>query len=113
MAEAVAGVVGRADVGACLFFISSLLAYTKSASQSCQSFSDNKREETRWPWLAVSMLSCAVAMLTKEQGITVLGVCVIYDVICVSSITYRNIRQSVKEVRQCKITVLFLNGIAE
>ncbi|XP_045492101.1 protein O-mannosyl-transferase TMTC1-like [Colias croceus] len=56
--EAVAGVVGRADVLACIFFLSSLLVYHRPTS--------NKKSV----WLSVVL--GGLSMLAKETGITIL-----------------------------------------
>ncbi|XP_050342068.1 protein O-mannosyl-transferase TMTC1-like [Nymphalis io] len=56
--EAVAGVVGRADVLACIFFLSSLLVYHRPTS--------NKK----CVWLSVVL--GALSMLAKETGVTIL-----------------------------------------
>ncbi|XP_041972951.1 protein O-mannosyl-transferase TMTC1-like [Aricia agestis] len=56
--EAVAGVVGRAELLACMFFLSSLLVYHRPTS--------NKRSV----WLSVIL--GALSMLAKETGVTVL-----------------------------------------
>ncbi|GIX93722.1 protein O-mannosyl-transferase TMTC2 [Caerostris extrusa] len=72
--EAVAGIVGRADVGACLLFICCLLLYIKY----CE-YRNTDKSLWRWPLLYLSLIFAACSMLTKEQGVTVLGVCVIYD----------------------------------
>ncbi|XP_032512165.2 protein O-mannosyl-transferase TMTC1-like [Danaus plexippus] len=56
--EAVAGVVGRADVLACIFFLSSLLVYHRPTS--------NKKSV----WL--SIILGALSMLAKETGVTIL-----------------------------------------
>ncbi|KAH7960527.1 hypothetical protein HPB49_020941 [Dermacentor silvarum] len=74
--EAVAGIVGRADVGACLFFLGSLLAYV----QYCKYRDKEVRAERRWAPLYASLALAGCSMLTKEHGITVLGVCAVYDV---------------------------------
>ncbi|XP_050681593.1 protein O-mannosyl-transferase TMTC1-like [Leptidea sinapis] len=55
--EAVAGVVGRADVLACVFFLSSLLVYHRPHNKKCV-------------WLSVVL--GALSMLAKETGVTVL-----------------------------------------
>ncbi|XP_030639982.1 protein O-mannosyl-transferase TMTC2 [Chanos chanos] len=79
--EAVAGVVGRADVGAALLFLLSLLCY----AQHCHLRADggcSTRGRTQggaWAWLAGSLVSAAGAMLWKEQGVTVLAVSAVYD----------------------------------
>lgn len=74
--EAVAGIVGRADVGACLFFLGSLLAYV----QYCKYRDKEVHAERRWAPLYASLALAGCSMLTKEHGITVLGVCAVYDV---------------------------------
>ncbi|CAN0422955.1 unnamed protein product [Lampetra fluviatilis] len=75
--EAVAGVVGRADVGAGLFFLLSLLAYTRY----CRARDAQRRRWWRWAWLGCSLLCAVSSMLWKEQGVTVLAVCAVYDVL--------------------------------
>ena len=73
------GVVGRADIGACLFFIASLLAYIKSHEVSTN-VSLLGWSNTKWRWLIFCFLLCIASMLTKEHGITVLGACAVYEV---------------------------------
>ncbi|KAL6460197.1 hypothetical protein MHYP_G00319560 [Metynnis hypsauchen] len=78
--EAVAGLVGRADVGAALCFLLSLLSY----AHHCR-LRPGRSHLLRWrarAWLAASLVMAAVAMLWKEQGVTVLAVSAVYD-ICV------------------------------
>lgn len=77
--EAVAGVVGRADVGAALFFLLSLLCYT----QHCQ--------ERRWCWLLASLWCAAASMLWKEQGVTVLAVAAAYDLLVFQRLRLRQV----------------------
>ncbi|XP_030070737.1 protein O-mannosyl-transferase TMTC2 [Microcaecilia unicolor] len=73
--EAVAGIVGRADVGAGLFFLLSLKCYIKHcSSRGCSA--------RAWAWFLGSGLCAACSMLWKEQGMTVLAVSAVYD-ICV------------------------------
>ncbi|CAH3117107.1 unnamed protein product [Porites lobata] len=68
--EAVTGVVGRADVLACLLFLLSFLSFVRST-----------RERTYWcnMYTILCVMFGSMAMLVKEHGITVFGVCVIYD----------------------------------
>ncbi|CAM1318239.1 Uncharacterised protein PB.6640, partial [Pycnogonum litorale] len=73
--EAVAGVVGRADVGACLFFLISFISYV----HYCKYRDDLQNRHRRWIHLLGSMVFATCSMLTKEHGITVLGVCATYD----------------------------------
>ncbi|XP_076014954.1 protein O-mannosyl-transferase TMTC2-like [Genypterus blacodes] len=81
--EAVAGVVGRADVGAALFFLLSLFCYARYCGlRSCGT------PLTKWGggsvgrcylWLLGSLWCAATSMLWKEQGVTVLAVSAAYD----------------------------------
>ena len=93
----VANVVGRTELLSGIFFLLSLLSY-----QCCLSHRhSNKKKETNkhphqeplnleqlqhsaptqfsWFWLVCSILLASVSMLCKEQGVTVLGVCLAYD----------------------------------
>ncbi|CAL1270183.1 unnamed protein product [Larinioides sclopetarius] len=70
--EAVAGVVGRADVGACLFFLLALLSYMRYCK-----YRDKKL------YLYGCLVMSAASMLTKEHGVTVLVVCAVYDLFVV------------------------------
>ncbi|XP_028748235.2 protein O-mannosyl-transferase TMTC1 isoform X3 [Peromyscus leucopus] len=75
--EAVAGVVGRADVLACLLFLLAFLSYHRSLDQDCagQCF-----PATASPFfLLLSLFLGTCAMLVKETGVTVFGVCLVYD----------------------------------
>lgn len=75
--EAVAGIVGRADVLACLLFLLAFLSYQRSLDQGCagQCF-----PTTASPFfLLLSLFLGTCAMLVKETGITVFGVCLVYD----------------------------------
>lgn len=71
--EAVAGIVGRADVGASLFFLLSLLCYIKHCStRGCSA--------RTWGWILGTGLCAGCSMLWKEQGVTVLAVSAVYDI---------------------------------
>ncbi|MEJ1272407.1 transmembrane and tetratricopeptide repeat containing 1 [Cricetulus griseus] len=75
--EAVAGIVGRADVLACLLFLLAFLSYHRSLDQGCagQCF-----PPTASPFfLLLSLFLGTCAMLVKETGVTVFGVCLVYD----------------------------------
>ncbi|XP_033345620.1 protein O-mannosyl-transferase TMTC2-like isoform X2 [Bombus vosnesenskii] len=66
--EAVAGVVGRADLLACLLTLSALLAY----SAHC--------ERTRSPFpLILALVSSTLATLAKETGISSLALCLLWE----------------------------------
>eukprot|EP00117_Sycon_ciliatum_P006444 scpid30982/ scgid0518/ Transmembrane and TPR repeat-containing protein 2 len=78
--EAVAGLVGRADVGSALFFLLAFAFFHRILKHS-----QAPTGQTLLLYVSV-LVSTAMAMLTKEIGITVLGVCVLYDALVNESI---------------------------
>lgn len=73
--EAVAGIVGRADLAACNFYLLAFLAYSKHVTW---------REQNDWKsWCALigTIISSAAAILCKETAVTALLLCAIYDVL--------------------------------
>lgn len=82
--ESVAGLVGRADLLGALFFILSFLFYERCCTVDHED--NDSSENFSWKYLLLSMAFCCIAMLCKEQGITVLGICSVYDVIVVCRI---------------------------
>jgi len=70
----VANVVGRAELLCCTFFLLSIVSYH---------FAINKGPShlTRWPLVTLSILLSTLAMFSKEQGITSIGVCLVLDVL--------------------------------
>lgn len=75
----VASVVGRAEVLACVFFLLSLLCYMKGVSTSRGRLLV-PTAETQWHYVLLGVLMSACSLLSKEQGITALGVCAAFDV---------------------------------
>uniref|UniRef100_A0A3B5B5J1 dolichyl-phosphate-mannose--protein mannosyltransferase n=1 Tax=Stegastes partitus TaxID=144197 RepID=A0A3B5B5J1_9TELE len=75
--EAVSGIVGRADVLACLLFLLTFLSYIRSVGE-CHSEDSLPSTVSTWS-LLISLLLGTCAMLVKETGITVFGVCLLYD----------------------------------
>ncbi|XP_029452947.1 protein O-mannosyl-transferase TMTC2 [Rhinatrema bivittatum] len=97
--EAVAGIVGRADVGAGLFFLLSLLCYVKHCSaRGCAARS--------WAWLVGAGVWAACSMLWKEQGVTVLAVSAVYDICVFHKL---KMRQVVRAVHKRKTASLFFS----
>lgn len=76
--EAVAGIVGRADSGAALFFLLSLMSYIKYCKHSDN---PNKSWTSSHAYLYISLILAGLSMLTKEHGVTVLALCAVYHVI--------------------------------
>ena len=72
--EAVTGVVGRAELLSAIFFLLSLQLYQKSHSLS-------------------SALTCGLAMLSKEVGLTVIGLCIIHEVVVTQNIHKAAVRR--------------------
>ncbi|KAK2149545.1 hypothetical protein LSH36_447g03000 [Paralvinella palmiformis] len=69
--EAITGVVGRAELLSSIFYLLALMSYSK-----CTGY----RSNTAWLPLCITVALVTVAMLCKEQGITVIGVCCVYEV---------------------------------
>ncbi|XP_043748413.1 protein O-mannosyl-transferase TMTC4 isoform X5 [Cervus elaphus] len=87
--ECVAGVVGRADLLGALFFLLSFLGY-------CKAFRETNKERTHSTfWVLLSILLGAVAMLCKEQGITVLGLNAVFDILVIGKLNVLEIVQKV------------------
>ncbi|XP_048588556.1 protein O-mannosyl-transferase TMTC4 [Nematostella vectensis] len=119
--EAVANVTGRADVQCALFYLLSFLSFTKCVQPSRTSNSPSKKSPGNIraphpslhgssrtnpslhdgcrpasyskPWMAACLLFTVVALLSKEQGVTVLAICVIYDVIYVCNVTMGTVKE--------------------
>ncbi|XP_017489517.1 PREDICTED: transmembrane and TPR repeat-containing protein CG4341, partial [Rhagoletis zephyria] len=71
--EAVAGIVGRADVAACIFYLLTYLTYMRHIAW-------REREEMhQWFALILTVTLSLVALLFKETAITALLVCAVYD----------------------------------
>ncbi|XP_054720816.1 protein O-mannosyl-transferase Tmtc3-like [Uloborus diversus] len=68
--EAVTGVVGRAEILSSFFYLLAFLCYYSSTT---------KGAATEWFWFGTSLILTALATFSKEQGITVVGVCCIYE----------------------------------
>ncbi|XP_026764670.2 protein O-mannosyl-transferase TMTC4-like [Galleria mellonella] len=67
--EAICGIVGRADILAAITFFLSFIAYNKAITTQ------------RVIYLSAAILLAAVSMLFKENGVTVLGFCLCYEIV--------------------------------
>ncbi|XP_076312549.1 protein O-mannosyl-transferase Tmtc3-like isoform X2 [Tachypleus tridentatus] len=72
--EAVTGVVGRAEILSSVFFLLAFSSYIKAT---------RKPQHTDWSSLLECVIFVVVATLSKEQGITVVGLCGVYEVFVV------------------------------
>ncbi|XP_012575886.1 PREDICTED: transmembrane and TPR repeat-containing protein 1 isoform X3 [Condylura cristata] len=80
--EAVAGIVGRADVLACLLFLLAFLSYNRSMAPGGVG---ERFPPTVSPFfLLLSLFLGTCAMLVKETGVTVFGVCLLCDLFSLS-----------------------------
>ena len=68
--EAVANTVGRAEILSALFYVLAILVYMRAI-----------RSSNIYSHTLVSVLLSGCAMLSKEQGITAIGICVVADVL--------------------------------
>ncbi|XP_067855411.1 protein O-mannosyl-transferase TMTC3 [Heptranchias perlo] len=76
--EAVTGVVGRAELLSSIFFLAAFLSYTKSKGPN---------NSIVWTPIVVTVILVAVATLCKEQGITVIGICFVYEIFVAQGFT--------------------------
>ncbi|XP_039110215.1 protein O-mannosyl-transferase TMTC4 isoform X3 [Hyaena hyaena] len=88
--ECVAGVVGRADLLGALFFLLSFLGYCKAFRET-----GNKEGTHSTLWVLLSILLGALAMLCKEQGITVLGLNAVFDILVIGKLNVLEVVQKV------------------
>uniref|UniRef100_A0A673KYS8 dolichyl-phosphate-mannose--protein mannosyltransferase n=1 Tax=Sinocyclocheilus rhinocerous TaxID=307959 RepID=A0A673KYS8_9TELE len=102
--ESVAGIVGRADLLCALFFQLSFLVYCKAFQGGDKKFSVL--------WIFSSILLCAVAMLCKEQGITVLGVNAAFDILMVCNLNiYELAHRLLSRRKSADVSDLFTGGL--
>ncbi|GFT58697.1 protein O-mannosyl-transferase TMTC3 [Nephila pilipes] len=85
--EAVTGVVGRAEILSSFFYLLTFLCYTSAAS---------KRSATDWFYFSFSLVLVALATFSKEQGITVVGLCCMYDVFILQKVRLPDLLKSWK-----------------
>ncbi|XP_055506292.1 protein O-mannosyl-transferase TMTC1 isoform X2 [Leucoraja erinacea] len=81
--EAVTGIVGRADVLACVLYLLTFLSYLRSVN--CNDVGESFPPTSSPVYLLLSLFFGTCAMLVKETGITVFGVCLIYDLLILCS----------------------------
>ncbi|KAG8438464.1 hypothetical protein GDO86_004871, partial [Hymenochirus boettgeri] len=100
--EAVAGIVGRADVLSCLLFLFTFLSYIRSIDS--RSFSPF--------FLMLSLVLGACAMLVKETGITVFGVCLVYDLLFLCPRRFKRSPAAAQPFSFCYVDSPFLKRAA-
>ena len=90
--EAVTGVVGRAELLASLFFLSALLQYGNIAAQAGAPGSSPplRNNAVAWRGLIWVALLVGLAMLCKEQGITVIAICALHEIFVAQKLSHRD-----------------------
>ncbi|CAG5957608.1 unnamed protein product [Menidia menidia] len=91
--EAVTGVVGRAELLSSIFLLAAFLTYTKSTSTN---------HSIVWAPIALTVALVAAATLCKEQGITVVGICCVYEVFVAQGFTLPLLLDTLRQVLQGK-----------
>ncbi|XP_038636329.1 protein O-mannosyl-transferase TMTC3 [Scyliorhinus canicula] len=91
--EAVTGVVGRAELLSSIFFLAAFLSYTKSKGPN---------NSIVWAPIVVTVILVAVATLCKEQGITVIGICFVYEIFVAQGFTLHVLGEIVVHLVQGK-----------
>ena len=81
--EAVANVVGRAEILCALFYLLALLSYINCFPDGTTEDSNKRPAKYSRVWLASCIFWCVLSLFSKEQGITVLEVCIAYDLVFV------------------------------
>ncbi|XP_077528766.1 protein O-mannosyl-transferase Tmtc3-like isoform X2 [Haemaphysalis longicornis] len=87
--EAVTGVVGRAESLSSVFFLLAFLAYTRAA---------DKWKRTEWRPLAACVVLMVVATLCKEQGITVVAVCFVYEIFVIHEMRPADVLRGIRSL---------------
>ncbi|XP_017573187.1 protein O-mannosyl-transferase TMTC3 [Pygocentrus nattereri] len=87
--EAVTGVVGRAELLSSIFLLAAFLTYTKSKGAD---------HSIVWTPIVLTVFLVAVATLCKEQGITVIGICCVYEVFVAQGFTLPMLIDTVVQV---------------
>uniref|UniRef100_A0A8D0BWE7 Protein O-mannosyl-transferase TMTC3 n=1 Tax=Salvator merianae TaxID=96440 RepID=A0A8D0BWE7_SALMN len=94
--EAVTGVVGRAELLSSIFFLAAFLSYTRSRGPE---------NTIVWTPIAVTVVLVAVATLCKEQGITVVGICCVYEVFIAQAYTLPILWDTVLQILRGKSSI--------
>lgn len=89
--EAVAGIVGRAELLASLFFLSALLFCYRSCHREPQEVECQRGGTFSWTSMLGIGLCSALSMLCKEQGLTVLAVCCIFRVFIQQRLQFKDL----------------------
>ncbi|XP_030369028.1 protein O-mannosyl-transferase TMTC3 [Scaptodrosophila lebanonensis] len=85
--DAVTSVVGRAELLSSICYLAAFLSYAQAVSTSSLSRRCRTEAPTNWLSLCICFGSCLLAsMLCKEQGITIAGICLAYELFVVQQL---------------------------
>ncbi|KAH3747600.1 hypothetical protein DPMN_182028, partial [Dreissena polymorpha] len=106
--EAVAGVIGRADIGACFFFLLALLSYMKYVKlrDTLHDPGGGDSGSKRFVFFIGTAVLTTASLLTKEQGVTVLGVCAAYDLFVHNKMKIPHILQFYKKMFTAHLVII-------
>lgn len=83
--EAVASIVGRAELQAYFFFFLSLLFYIYK-----------EKSKYKWSFYGASLLSFFLALLSKEHTVTLIGVIIVYDFVFIRNLNFGDYLKNIK-----------------
>ena len=107
--EAVSSVVGRAELLAAFFSLLACLTYFKAVREK-------KKKIYSWTFFFLSLFLLLLSLISKETGITLLAILIIYDLLQdknifdLKSLSFKKII-SLSSVRRVSLLLLFLIGI--
>ena len=91
--DTVSNIANRAEILSAIFYILSLVVYIENCN--CNSNSNSKKKYIMHMFLSNVFAICS--LLCKEQGITILGVCICYDVLMLNA-TKKSFKNKSKNV---------------
>lgn len=97
----VANIVGRTELMSALFFLLSLLSYQHLVAHKGRG---PPRPLTSAAWFISTIVAATCSLLSKEQGVTVLGVCVAYDVFIVSKMNIEDVTTATRKGLKFKLS---------
>ncbi|XP_050441799.1 protein O-mannosyl-transferase TMTC2-like [Adelges cooleyi] len=101
-ADAVASVVGRADVLSCVFFLLSFLCYKEYVRTRIHNRTSACGQRTTRKFLVFCVVFALLSMLAKENGISVMAICIGYELV----LRLRSIKKTKTEQDKSALKIL-------
>ncbi|XP_065055922.1 protein O-mannosyl-transferase TMTC4-like isoform X1 [Rhopilema esculentum] len=111
--ENVAGIVGRADLLCTFFFFLSFLCFTRTFSTASRQTASALPEKLCPGSLCACVIFAALSLFSKEQGITVLGLCLVFDILQVTATKRKSLVQITKTGNVAEEDHLWLKTFAK